>query len=144
MKGLVRGMKTSTLNIAKFNVQGLSSRLKQETLSQDLVAYKVDICCLQETKLTNGLDDIRNGSRCICPPPICRHYGLGFVVSRSHVEQIHRYRSISDCVAVRTLHLTVADSAQGAKGSGIRSRYEYAAGCSHQHIRSSVNEMRPG
>jgi len=58
---------------------------------------------LQETKLASGIDVFVEGYRFICPPPECRHYGLGFAVSRKIVDRIDSYSVISDRVAVLKL-----------------------------------------
>ena len=44
---------SSNLNIATFNVLGLKSSLKRTTLTRDLARCAVDVCSLQETKLTD-------------------------------------------------------------------------------------------
>ena len=49
-------MVSKQLSFASFNVRGLSEKVKKLSLSNDLKNYKVDICCLQETKIINGCD----------------------------------------------------------------------------------------
>ena len=44
-------------NIASFNVRGLVKPEKRLALVQDLTSYHVDICCLQETKVTEHSDE---------------------------------------------------------------------------------------
>ena len=39
-----------------FNVRGLAKEEKQERLAQDIDNYKIDVCCLQETKIKDGRD----------------------------------------------------------------------------------------
>ena len=47
--------------LGTFNVRGLTKVYKQQQLSRDINKYKVDICCLQETKVTEQSDtDISN------------------------------------------------------------------------------------
>ena len=44
------------LNMAKLNVKGLCDDVKKENLVIDMKRYFVDIACLQETKIKNGLN----------------------------------------------------------------------------------------
>ena len=44
------------LTIASYNIQGLTNKLKKIQLSKDLKLYNVDVCCVQETKITEGID----------------------------------------------------------------------------------------
>ena len=44
------------LTIGTFNVRGLVKEEKQELLAQDIDNYKIDVCCLQETKIKDGRD----------------------------------------------------------------------------------------
>ncbi len=48
--------------IASFNVRGLTDPNKQHHLTKDLARYKIDICCLQETKVSE-LSDTNNMAR---------------------------------------------------------------------------------
>ena len=45
-----------TFSVATTNVRGLTNHTKQEALSRDIDKYKTDICCLQETKMTENFD----------------------------------------------------------------------------------------
>ena len=44
------------LNIATFNVRGLCDDVKNDNLVIDMKRYFVNIKCLQETKIKNGLN----------------------------------------------------------------------------------------
>jgi len=90
------------LNVGTFNVRGLSSFSKRKSLSRDLSAYGVDICCLQETKLANGIDERHGDFRILCLETSCRHYGLGFAISRSLKFQTDKFWKLSDRVAAIT------------------------------------------
>ena len=92
-------------SLGSFNVRGLTKRYKQEQLTYDMVNYKLDICCLQETKLTNGMDININDHRLICIPTDCRHYGNGFIVSPKWKHNIHKNWKVSDRLAVIQLKL---------------------------------------
>ena len=43
-----KDVRKTYLNIATFNVLGISKVVKQEQLSRDLKKYKVDICAIQD------------------------------------------------------------------------------------------------
>ena len=49
-------MKSKKFNIGTFNVRGLTSDIKKESLNQDIEKLNVDVCCLQETKIKKGID----------------------------------------------------------------------------------------
>ena len=53
-----KDVRKTYLNIATFNVLGISKVVKQEQLSRDLKKYKVDICAIQESKIKEGTDTI--------------------------------------------------------------------------------------
>ena len=44
------------LSIGTFNVRGLNDDQKKLNLALDMKKYNVDICCLQETKISKGSD----------------------------------------------------------------------------------------
>ena len=56
-----------TFTVATLNVRGLSARTKRDTLVHDLLSHEVDVCTLQETKISAGIDKRCNGYR-ILPP----------------------------------------------------------------------------
>ena len=95
-------LRIAPLRIATLNVRGLSSKVKQECLKRGLNSYRVDICCIQETKLVKDLDTEADGYRLISFPPVCRHYGLGFAISSRFTGNINRLWQVSDRVAVVT------------------------------------------
>ena len=39
-----------------YMVRGPTKTEKQEQLARDIDVYNLDVCCLQETKITDGLD----------------------------------------------------------------------------------------
>jgi len=92
--------------VATFNVRGLSSKFKKCQLISDLKNYQVGLCCLQETKISEGFDGVIDGHRLICLPTSCRHYGLGFAVDGSVASRIHRYWSVNDRIAVIQIWLS--------------------------------------
>ena len=70
-----------------------------------MIKYKLDICCLQETKITNGVDTNINDHRLICIPTDCKHYGNGFIVSPKWKHNIHKYWKVSDRISVIQIKL---------------------------------------
>ena len=49
-------MTFENLTIASYNIRGLSDKLKKVQLTKDLKFYNVDVCCVQETKITESID----------------------------------------------------------------------------------------
>ena len=93
------------LNIAMFNVQGLTAKQKQKALVRDMKDYKIDICCIQETKIKDGIDKNIKNYRLIALPTESKHYGNGFIISKKLVRNIHRYWKVSDRIAVLQLYV---------------------------------------
>ena len=59
-------MEMENFSLGTFNVRGLCDDSKKESLASDLEKYKLDVCCVQETKIKNGLDiTTKNGHRLI-------------------------------------------------------------------------------
>ena len=93
------------LTIGTFNVRGLAKEEKQELLAQDIDNYKINVCCLQETKIKDGRD-ITIGEKqhkLIALPSDNRHYGNGFTISNSLKNNIHRHWKVSDRISVLEL-----------------------------------------
>ena len=53
-------------NVCSFNVRGINSDIEKDNLVSDLIKYKADVICLQETKLANGVDVNIRGQRLLC------------------------------------------------------------------------------
>ena len=70
--------------------------------------YKIDVCCLQETKLKDGIDTTIQGYRFISLPSTSKYYGNGFIVSPKWTNYIHSYWKVSDRISV--LQLTTPSS----------------------------------
>ena len=105
-RGQIGNNVSSELAIATFNVRGLTSHTRQNLLAGDLAARKVTLCCLQETKCATGLQESCRGYKLICLPTKCRHYGLGFAVAESVADNILRYWSVSERIAVLQLRIS--------------------------------------
>lgn len=93
-------------NIASFNVRGLVKPEKRLALAKDLVSYQVDICCLQETKVSEHTDEMIGGYKIILLPSKTRHYGLGFALNKFWTDKLLTYEAISDRIAVATFQLS--------------------------------------
>ena len=94
------------MNVASFNVHGLNDALKRAALTRDLTAYKIDICCLQKTKVTELSDEVINNVRIILLQGKCRHYGLGFALNKYWATRLKSYESIDDHIAITTFTLS--------------------------------------
>ena len=89
--------------IGTFNVRGISKPEKQEQLARDVTKYNLDVCCLQETKIKDGIDVNVDKHKLITLPTDSPHYGNGFVVSEKWQGNIHRYWKVSDRISVLEL-----------------------------------------
>ena len=96
----------SRLVIGTFNVRGFNAATKRDQLSEDLGRLHNDICCLQETKFPGGIDERSGNYRHIGLPSQSRHYGLAFSVAIQFENQIVRYWSASDIIAVIQLRIS--------------------------------------
>ena len=93
------------LNVVTFNVRGLTDDARKSYLEKDMDKYKLDIICLQETKINKHLDIPLDHSRFINFKPNCVHYGLGFLVNK-HIEQnILNMVSVSDRICYIEIEL---------------------------------------
>ena len=92
--------------IGTFNVRGFNAATKRDQLSEDLGRLHIDICCLQETKCSGGFDERSGNYRHIGLPSQSRHYGLAFSVAIQFENQIVRYWSVSDRIAVIQLRIS--------------------------------------
>ena len=105
------------LNIATFNVRGLTKGFKKVNLVTDLERYKVDLCCLQETKIKNGCDINKKKHRIICFPTKNEHYGMGFLIHKKWKKFVHKAQTVNDRIAVLQMK---ADQKQMRKPKVIR------------------------
>ena len=88
-----------------WNVCGLSKSIKRDNLATECCNYKMDICCIQETKSKVHEDFIlHNRYRLIImEQKDSWHGGLGFVISPRMQDYVKSYSYISDRVAVLDL-----------------------------------------
>ena len=92
--------------IVSFNVRGLSQESNRHHLAQDLARYNIDICCLQEFKVSELSDEMEGSFRVILLPGKCRRYGLGFALNEHWTKILVTYESIDDRIAVAMFKLS--------------------------------------
>ena len=93
--------KKKQFTLGTFNVRGLTKGYKQESLSRDIDKYEIDICCIQETKITEDSDiTMENGNRLITIRSDTKEYGNGFIISKKWKESVNGYWRISDRICV--------------------------------------------
>ena len=91
--------------MCSFNVRGINSDIEKDNLVSDLIKYKADVICLQETKLANGVDVNIRGQRLLCFKSDSRHYGSGFLLSKLWSDKIHRTWKVTDKICVLQLKI---------------------------------------
>ena len=85
--------KTGTLN-----VRGLADKYKQEQLVHDMENYKIDVCCLQETNITDNRNLNIKDYCLINLRSDCHHYGNSFFISLKWKDRIVKYWKVFDRV----------------------------------------------
>ena len=112
--------------LATFNVRGLTQQVKQEQLSRDMKKYKIDVACIQETKIKESMDKDISGYRIMCTETTSQHYGNGFIVSPRWKKHIHRYWRVSDRISVLQLK---TEKSKMAKNDGNEYASRSIGGC---------------
>ena len=92
-----------TFNIATFNVRGMANDYKKEQLIRDMTTYNVDVCCLQETKLAQGINKDIKDHKIIAFESKQIEYGNGFVINKKWKDFIYKFWKVSDRVCVLQL-----------------------------------------
>ena len=95
----------NVLSVGTFNVRGLKENQKKQNLVQDMKKYNIDICCLQETKISTGSDINISDYRLITLPADIQHYGTGFVVADKWINNISKYWKVSERISVIQLRI---------------------------------------
>ena len=83
-------MTFENLTIASYNVRGLTDKLKKAQLSKDLKFYDVDVCCVQETKITEGIETNIRNYRLISQKTNRMDYGNGFLIHKTLEQQMNK------------------------------------------------------
>ena len=91
--------------IATFNIRGPKNQVKKEEVIEDLKLYGVEICCLQETKITEEVDEEIGGYRLININSEQQSYGNGFLISPKWKHSVYRFWKESDRIAILQLDL---------------------------------------
>ena len=131
------------LTIRTFNVRGLAKEEKQELLAQDIDNYKIDVCCLQETKIKDGRD-ITIGEKqhkLIALPSDNRHYGNGFAVSNNWKNNTHRHWKVSDRISVLQLN-TDSKQYECINTSGINLKIQPTKNYTCKFVKSSETKLK--
>ena len=99
---------TLLISLATFNIRGLGvDQIKRENLGVDLIRYNVDICAIQESKVTEPIDcTLNSGHRLICfEQKDGRHGGLGFALSPRIMNYVTCWGYTSDRVSYLDLQI---------------------------------------
>lgn len=88
------------LKLGTFNVRGLTKQFKQNQLAADLKNYDVDICGMQETKISEKIDKDIGNYRMILLSSESEHYGNGFMIKKELSQNIYSYWKVSDRIGV--------------------------------------------
>ena len=73
-------MMFENLTIASYNIWGLTDKLKKVQLSKDLKFYNVNVCCVQETKITEDINTNIHDHQLICQKTNQKDYRNGFLI----------------------------------------------------------------
>ena len=92
--------KMKLLKLGTFNVRCLTKEFKRHQLNLDLKKYEIDICGLQETKISEKVDKNVGNYRMILLPSESEHYGNGFMIRKEMNQNIYRYWKVSDRICV--------------------------------------------
>ena len=106
----------TNFNIGTFNVRTLQSEIRKEQLSKDLDSYNLDLLCVQETKIQDGVDRNINNHRLICFSSDSRFYGSGFFIHKKWTNNLFRTWKVSDRICVLQL---IIDKNKPPTGQGI-------------------------
>ena len=93
-------LNANIFSLGTFNVRGLNDNQKKEDLMIDMKNYKLDVCCLQETKIQEGNDINIKDCRLITFSAKIQYYGTGFVVSNKWNNHLSKYWKVSERISV--------------------------------------------
>ena len=110
-------LRSLELGIASFNVRGLRSTTKRQSLARDMKAYSLDFAGLQETKINTTLTEKLPGNYVLRSFPLStRHHGIGFIVSPRLEPHLKRYWSVSERIGIAEFVLPVT---KGSRSNSI-------------------------
>ena len=92
---------------ATWNVRGLTSAIKRQTLGTDCEHYNIDIACIQETKVATQSEQLlQTGHKLILmQQKESTHHGLGFVIGPRLLNHVLNYGRVNDRIATMDLSL---------------------------------------
>ena len=90
-------------SLGTLNVRGLREEQKRGHLAADIDSYKLDVLCIQETKIKEGIDCNIGKHRLIAFDAENTHHGVGFVVANKWRENLHKLWKVSHRIAVMQL-----------------------------------------
>ena len=106
-------LQSINIGIPTFNVHGLQSVTKWQSLVCNTNAYSLDFVGFQETKITNILlEKLPEGHVLRCFPLSTLHHGIRFMVSPRLEPHLKRYWSVSDRLEVTEFALRVTRDLQ--------------------------------
>ena len=87
-------------NVSTYNARGLNKQSKCQQLDEDLKRYGVDVVCLQETKIVEGVDINLKNSRLITFPTKNRYSGIGFLINKKWTDSIYKVWQVNERICV--------------------------------------------
>ena len=93
---------------------------------EDFSSYRLDILCVQETKIQHGGDWSYSGHRLILFESDCRHYGNGFLINKDLVPSVTKTWKVSDRICVLQISSDICDSPKEGKVKSITIINSYA------------------
>ena len=88
------------VTIGSYNIRGLTDKLKKVQLSKDLKFYDVDMCCVQETKITEGIDTNIRNYRFTSQKTNQKDYGNGFLIHKTLEQQMNKVWKLNDRISI--------------------------------------------
>ena len=98
-------MTFENLTIASYNIRGFTDKLKKVQLSKDLKFYNVDVCCAQETKITENIDTNIRDYRLIYQKTNQKDYGNGFPIHKRLEQHIHKVWKLNDRISILEIQM---------------------------------------
>ena len=98
-------MTFENLTIASYNIRGLTDKLKKVQLTKDLKFYNVDVCCVQETKITEGIDINIRDYRLICQKTNQKDYGNGFLIHTRLEQHVNKVWKLNDRISILEIQM---------------------------------------
>ena len=110
-----RSDKVKEFRVATFNVRGLNDEIKRRSLKEDVDRYGVDVCCLQETKIKDGIEESIDNYELCSFETGQKAYGLGFIINKKWSSRIHRKWKVDDRMAIIQLNPIIKDQKKDEK-----------------------------